>query len=321
MCGGAGCSRARPGLRQTVRFRARDHWERVAGPNPTPAVRARGAPSAPAGGHAHPGSGQRRELNREGACAMKWMRVALIAALVGVGSAGFAADQPATDSGTPAADATPDKGAYTLWKPTPRDLMRDMDTDRPNKTNTPHTVDAGQLQLETGLADYLYFRDQSNGADARMQAWSVEQFNLRLGVLNTLEVNAGVTSYAFQRFHDNDPGTRPSPPRGPLAPSALAALLPPPEAIDPTRPPGLRNAHGAAPSRSGDAHGGPGRRRVPTECRQSPGLASPRASSDLLGSVSARRLLHPRRGDTRPGDAGAALPTQGITDALGGGGN
>jgi len=134
---------------------------------------------------------------------MKWMLPMLIAALVGAGSPGFAADQVAPESETPAGAAPPDKGGYTLWNPTPRDQMRDMDTDRPNKTNTPHTIDAGHFQLETGLADYLYFRNQSNGADAQSQTWSVGQVNLRVGVLNKLEVNAGVTSYIFQRFHDN----------------------------------------------------------------------------------------------------------------------
>ncbi len=133
---------------------------------------------------------------------MQWMLPVLITVLVGAGSPGFAADQATPESETPEAAAPPDKGAYTLWNPTPRDQMRDMDTDRPNKTNTPHTIDAGHFQLETGLADYLYFRDQSNGADARSQTWGVGQVNLRVGILNNLELNAGVTSYLFQHFHD-----------------------------------------------------------------------------------------------------------------------
>jgi hypothetical protein len=119
--------------------------------------------------------------------------------------------------------------------------------------------------------------------------------------------------------HGRDSGTHPPPPRGPLAPAALAALLPPPEAIDQTRPPGLRNAQGAAPSRSEDAHRRSGGCRMSPERRQSLGLASPRASPDLVGSVSTGRLLPPGRGNPRPGDGGAALPTQGVTDALGGG--
>jgi len=134
---------------------------------------------------------------------MKWMLAVLAVALVGAGSPGFAADQPTPESGTPAPAVNPDKGVYTLWNPTPSDQMRDMDTDRPNKTNTPHTIDAGHLQVETGPVDSLYFRDKSTGADARTQTWSLGQFNLRLGVLNNLEVNAGVTSYVFQHFHDN----------------------------------------------------------------------------------------------------------------------
>ncbi len=59
-------------------------------------------------------------------------------------------DAPATTAATQPAD----KGQYTLFNPTPADQLRGMDTDRPNKTNTPHTIDAGHLQIEIGGFDY-----------------------------------------------------------------------------------------------------------------------------------------------------------------------
>ena len=59
------------------------------------------------------------------------------------------------DAGTPARP-DPDKDCYNLFKPVPDDLLRDMDTDRPDKSNSPHTLDAGHFQVETGLFTYTH---------------------------------------------------------------------------------------------------------------------------------------------------------------------
>lgn len=42
-----------------------------------------------------------------------------------------------------------DKSIYNIFNPTPKDKMREFDTDRPDKIETPHTVDAGHFQIET----------------------------------------------------------------------------------------------------------------------------------------------------------------------------
>jgi hypothetical protein len=96
-----------------------------------------------------------------------------------------------------------DKWQYTLFNPTPADQLRDMDTDRPNKTNTPHTIDAGHLQIEIGAFDYVYDREQYQGDNARIDALDLGQFNLRLGILNDLELNAVVDSFDFLRDTDH----------------------------------------------------------------------------------------------------------------------
>jgi hypothetical protein len=101
-----------------------------------------------------------------------------------------------------AATQPSNKWSYTLFNPTPGGQMRDMDTDRPNQTNTPHTIDAGHLQIETGFFDYDYYRDRYQGANARIEALDVGQFNFRLGVLNDLELNAIVDSYDLLRYTD-----------------------------------------------------------------------------------------------------------------------
>ena len=36
-----------------------------------------------------------------------------------------------------------DKSSYSLFNPTPDSALRDMATDRPDKTESPYTVDAG----------------------------------------------------------------------------------------------------------------------------------------------------------------------------------
>ena len=99
-------------------------------------------------------------------------------------------------------DASPDKSAFTLFHPTPPDQLRGMDTDRPNETNSPHTVDAGHLQIEAGAFDYAFDRVHARGADARVDAYAFGQFNFRLGVLNNLELNVSFDSFDLIRTRD-----------------------------------------------------------------------------------------------------------------------
>ncbi len=100
------------------------------------------------------------------------------------------ADPPSTTQPAPAE-------IYTLFNPVPENQLRPMDTDRPNQTNTPHTIDAGHLQIETGFFQYNYDRDLYQGANSRSYGVDVGQFNFRLGVLPDLELNAIVDSWNY----------------------------------------------------------------------------------------------------------------------------
>jgi hypothetical protein len=106
------------------------------------------------------------------------------------------ADEPST---APPASPPPDKWQDTLFNPAPDTQLRDMDTDRPNVTNTPHTIDAGHWQLETGVMDYSYYRDDSSGENVRSNHFAFGQFNFRLGVRDNLELNAVVDAYETDR--------------------------------------------------------------------------------------------------------------------------
>ena len=50
----------------------------------------------------------------------------------------------------------PDKGGYDLFDPTPTSQMRGFSTDRPGNSSSPFTVDAGHIQVETGLWSYSW---------------------------------------------------------------------------------------------------------------------------------------------------------------------
>jgi hypothetical protein len=91
--------------------------------------------------------------------------------------------------GAPAAggaDAA-DKRRFTLLRPTPEALMRELVLDRPDRTEGPFTVDAGHLQLESDLVSYAYDRDTEGGITTRVDTWAVAPLNLRVGLLNALD--------------------------------------------------------------------------------------------------------------------------------------
>jgi hypothetical protein len=110
--------------------------------------------------------------------------------------------QPANSAGPAPTSQPPDKWQYTLVNPVPADEMRDMATDRPNITNSPQTIDAGHVQIETGIADYTYFQGSAMAATQ----WGGGDFNFRLGVLNNLEISADVVAFEedIVRFHPAD---------------------------------------------------------------------------------------------------------------------
>jgi hypothetical protein len=90
-----------------------------------------------------------------------------------------------------AEDAAPDKSVYTLSNPTPDDDLRSFDTDRPTKSNTPYTVDAGHFQYETDIAVFGY----SNTDGVKTESWTVVDPTLKLGLTNTIDAELPITPY------------------------------------------------------------------------------------------------------------------------------
>jgi hypothetical protein len=142
---------------------------------------------------------------------MVMMRAAVVAMVLvagmGVGRAWADDDDAKPGTAAKAPEAAPDKSGYWLFKPVPKDLMRDMDTDRPDKTNGPYTIDAGHLQLEMGLADYAYARERSGKSDVRTDTWGLGEADLRIGVFSNVELDVGTTAFTMVSTHDVLAGT------------------------------------------------------------------------------------------------------------------
>ena len=88
-----------------------------------------------------------------------------------------------------------DKSAYTLFNPTPRDLMRDFATDRPDTTESAYTVDAGHVQVEMSLVEYTHDDD---GGD--FDEFSIAPSNIKVGLTNNIDLQLILEPYIHQKF-------------------------------------------------------------------------------------------------------------------------
>jgi Putative MetA-pathway of phenol degradation len=90
----------------------------------------------------------------------------------------------ADEQPSPASTPAPDKSLYTLFNPTPIDLRRPYNTDRPSKTDSPFTIDAGVFQIESDVANWQL--DYENGV--RTRTWIIPgNTNFKLGLTNWMD--------------------------------------------------------------------------------------------------------------------------------------
>ncbi len=102
---------------------------------------------------------------------------------------------------------SPVKSGYHLFNPTPRVLMREMSTDRPDKTESPYTVDAGHFQIEMDVFTYSYDRYNSERRDVSAESLSIAPVNLKAGLFNNVDLQLVLETYTSVRIHDRDAGT------------------------------------------------------------------------------------------------------------------
>ena len=106
-------------------------------------------------------------------------------------------------AGSADADVKPDKSGYTLFNPTPEALMRDMTTDRPDITETPFTIDAGHLQIESDVFGHAVSRRDGQGVQSR--GHNIITTNFRLGLTNWSELSVVVRPYNAMKTSAPDP--------------------------------------------------------------------------------------------------------------------
>ena len=95
--------------------------------------------------------------------------------------------------GAQAENSAADKSQYTIFNPTPVDLRRAYNTDRPSKTDSPFTIDAGVFQIESDVANWTL--DYEKGV--RSRTWIIGNTNVKLGLSNWMDLQI------FPQFYVN----------------------------------------------------------------------------------------------------------------------
>ena len=102
-------------------------------------------------------------------------------------------DSTASRACVPGRSAEPEtrSNRYTLFHPTPDSLMRELNTDRPNATESPYTVDAGHGQIELSFLEYS--SGSSHGESSH--GISVLPVNLKMGITDRLDLQLVLMPY------------------------------------------------------------------------------------------------------------------------------
>ncbi|HSP50836.1 MAG TPA: transporter [Pseudolabrys sp.] len=112
-----------------------------------------------------------------------------------------------TAVGAPVAAQTvgPANVDYSLFNPVPDDKLRELSTDRPGKSHSAITVDAGHFQIESDFLNYTY--DPHGNGDITTRAYSIGTPILKLGVTNWMDVELGLVLFnSLHQSFQSSPG-------------------------------------------------------------------------------------------------------------------
>jgi hypothetical protein len=88
-----------------------------------------------------------------------------------------------------------DKSRYNLFHPTPHDEMRELSTDRPDKTESPYTVDAGHFQFEADLLSFTLDRENVERSDEQVKSYAILPVNFKIGLTNKIDIQFVIETY------------------------------------------------------------------------------------------------------------------------------
>jgi hypothetical protein len=93
------------------------------------------------------------------------------------------------------ADDTLNQESYSVFNPTPAGKMRDFATDRPDKTESAYSLDAGHLMHETDLLNYAYNQDDG----VRTDSFFIMAPNAKIGLTNSTDLQIVWQPYTQNR--------------------------------------------------------------------------------------------------------------------------
>jgi hypothetical protein len=88
------------------------------------------------------------------------------------------------------AAAPVDKSIYTIANPVPDNLLREFSTDRPGKSHSATTVDAGRFQIEADFLNYTF--DPHGAGNVTTRAYSIGTPIIKLGINNWMDFEVGL---------------------------------------------------------------------------------------------------------------------------------
>jgi len=97
-----------------------------------------------------------------------------------------------------------EREAYNLFNPVPADKMREWVTDRPDKTESAYTVDAGHFSHETDLINVSF---DSEGGE-RTDSYLIAAPNLKAGLTDRIDLQVVVESFNYVKERSRNEGTR-----------------------------------------------------------------------------------------------------------------
>jgi hypothetical protein len=103
-------------------------------------------------------------------------------------------------------DTSISKKQYNLFNPTPKNLMREFATDRPDVTESAYTVDAGHFQLETDLFKTEHFK--ATKIITTNNFYNIA--NIKMGITNSLDLQLVVSSLVASRINNGISKTKTS---------------------------------------------------------------------------------------------------------------
>jgi len=118
-------------------------------------------------------------------------------------SSSFAAEAVSENAEAP----MPDKSGYNLFNPTPRKFMRPLSSDRPDKTDSPYTVDAGHFQVEMDFGNVVVDEHNPGREEVRFTAYEVAPVNLKAGLFNNVDAQFVLSPWRYERLEDRARGT------------------------------------------------------------------------------------------------------------------